>query len=144
MFFQLKKQLSTFFAVALLTFCLLLLLTPQNILAQSGNLFTAPKQETCQSGTGINTAIGCIPALTDNPTDLYAFLLRWAIGIGGGISFLLIVLAGFQILTSQGNPDRLKAGQELLTSAIMGLILLVFSAFILRIIGVDILAIPGF
>jgi hypothetical protein len=92
-------------------------------------------------GNCIDTAIGCIPL---DETGLAGFILRWAIGIGGGIAFLFIVLAGFQILTSQGNPERLKAGQELLTSAIMGLILLIFSIFVLRVIGVDILAIPGF
>jgi hypothetical protein len=89
---------------------------------------------TCPDGKSINTAIGCIPI---NDTDA-------AIGVGGGIAFLLIVLAGFQIMTSAGNPDRLKAGQELMTSAIAGLILLIFSVFILRIIGVDILGLPGF
>jgi len=94
------------------------------------------------SDTEINTAIGCIPI---NDTDeLIGFILRWAIGVGGGIAFLLIVLAGFQIMTSSGNPDRLKAGQELMTSAIAGLILLIFSVFILKIIGVDILGLPGF
>ena len=71
-------------------------------------------------------------------------LLKWAIGVGGGIAFLLIVYSGFMIMTSSGNPERLKAGQELLTSAISGLILLVFSIFILNLIGVKILEIPGF
>lgn len=97
---------------------------------------------TCKNGQGINTAIGCIP-ITD--TNLFiGFILRWAIGIGGGIAFLLIVSAAFTIMTSQGNPERLKAGQELLTSAIAGLIMLIFSVFILRVIGVDILKLPGF
>ena len=85
------------------------------------------------------TAIGCIPVRNTN--EFIGFILRWAIGIGGGIAFLLIVFAGFQIMTSAGNPERLKAGQELLTSAIAGLILLIFSVFILRIIGVNILGI---
>ncbi len=88
------------------------------------------------------TAIGCIPI--QNSNELIGFILRWAIGIGGGIAFLLIILAGFQIMTSAGNPDRLKAGQELMTSAIAGLMLLIFSVFILKIIGVDILELPGF
>lgn len=96
---------------------------------------------TCQGGEGINTAIGCIPISDSNA--LIGFLLRWAIGVGGGIAFLLIVVAGFQIMTSTGNPERLKAGQELMTSAIAGLIMLIFSVFILRIIGIDILRLPG-
>lgn len=101
-----------------------------------------PTDPTCNDGQGINTAIGCIPITN---TNLFiGFILRWAIGIGGGIAFLLIVSAAFTIMTSQGNPERLKAGQELLTSAIAGLIMLIFSVFILRVIGVDILKLPGF
>lgn len=89
--------------------------------------------------TGIETAIGCIP-ITDT-TAFIGFILRWAIGVGGGIAFLLIVYSAFMIMTSSGNPERLKAGQELLTSAIAGLIMLIFSVFILRVIGVNILGI---
>jgi len=95
-------------------------------------------------GTGINSAIGCIPVLTADKEDFLAFILKWAIGIGGGIAFLLIIYAGFIVMTSTGNPERLKAGQELLTSAISGLILLIFSVFILELIGVKILGLPGF
>ena len=90
---------------------------------------------------GINTAIGCIP-YTDQSL-LTAFFLRWGLGIGGGIAFILILVAGFQIMTSRGDPNRLKAGQELMTSAIAGLLLLIFSIFILKLIGVDILGISG-
>ena len=43
------------------------------------------------------------------------------------------------IMTSQGDPPRLKAGQEVLTSAISGIIMLIFSVFILNFIGFDIL-----
>lgn len=96
----------------------------------------------CDGGTHIRTAIGCIPI--NNQNALIGFILRWAIGIGGGIAFLLILVAGFQIITSTGDPKKLQAGQELLTSAIGGLILLITSIFILRVIGVDILNIQGF
>ena len=93
--------------------------------------------------TGINTAIGCIHVL-GTPEAFLADILKWAVGIGGGIAFLLVLYASFMIMTSTGNPDRLKAGQELLTSAISGLILLIFSIFILRFIGVDILGLCKF
>lgn len=95
------------------------------------------------TGTKLKTAIGCIPVL-DTKEAFLSFVLKWAVGIGGGIAFLLIIYAGFMIMTSAGNPERLKAGQELLTSAISGLILLIFSVVILKIIGVDILKLCKF
>jgi hypothetical protein len=102
-------------------------------------------QDTIEGSCGdgyIDTAIGCVP--WQNQSALIAFFLRWAIGIGGGIAFLLILYAGFMGMTSAGNPERIKAAQELLISAISGLLLLIFSIFILRFIGVDLLRIPGF
>ena len=88
-------------------------------------------------GDSIETAIGCIPV--GNTNSFMGWILGWAVGVGGGIAFLLIVYASFMVMTSQGDPARLKAGQELLTSAISGLIMLIFSVFILKFIGVDIL-----
>lgn len=93
-------------------------------------------------GNGIKTAIGCIPVLGDSSgKEFMTFVLRWAVGVGGGIAFLLILYAGFMTMTSAGNPERLKAGQELLTSAISGLILLILSVFVLNFIGINILGI---
>jgi hypothetical protein len=109
-------------------------MNPNGLPDQVGEIF-------CNGEKGINTAIGCIPI---DENGLLSFLLKWAIGVGGGIAFLLIVYAGFMIMSSSGNPERLKAGQELLTSAIAGIIMLIFSVFILNVIGVKILNIPGF
>ena len=47
-------------------------------------------------------------------------------------------------MTSQGNPEAVKAATEQLTSAIIGLLFIILSFVILEIIGVDILKIPGF
>jgi hypothetical protein len=66
------------------------------------------------------------------------------VGIGGGIAFLLIIYGGFLVMTSTGDPKRLQAGQELLTSAIGGLILLILSMFILNVIGINVLGLDKF
>ena len=94
------------------------------------------------TNNAINTAIGCIQA--DDAGGFAQYLLRIGIGMGGGIAFLLIIFGGFQILTSAGNPERLNEGKELVSSAIAGLLMVIFSIFLLKIIGVDILGIPGF
>lgn len=91
----------------------------------------------------IDTAIGCINVL-GGPEAFVGDLLKWGIGVGGGIAFLLIVYASFMIMTSSGNPERLKAGQELMTSAISGVVLLVLSVFVLNLIGVEVLKLDQF
>ncbi len=88
------------------------------------------------------TAIGCIT--TSDPQAFIAWLLGAAIGIAGGIAFLLMLWGGFQIITSTGDPEKLNRGKEILTSAIIGLVVIVFSVFLLKLIGVDILQLPGF
>jgi len=90
---------------------------------------------------GIKTALGCIPY---EPVSLIGWVLRWAIGVGGGIAFLLMAFASYQLMTSAGNPERLKAGQEMFVSAGAGLLFIIFSVFLLQLIGADILQIPGF
>src|SRR5258706_3156999 len=95
----------------------------------------------CDSGS-INTAIGWVGF--QNTDNFVGTIFKWAVGIGGGISFLLIIFAGFLIMTSAANPERLKEGKELMTSAISGIILLILSIFVLRVIVVDILKLPGF
>lgn len=89
----------------------------------------------------LDTAIGCFPA--SDTTQMLTFILRWALGLAGGITFLLIVVSAFLIMSSGGNPEKVKAGRELLTASIAGLILVIFSVFILDLLGIRILKIPG-
>lgn len=94
------------------------------------------------TGTKMWTALGCIPT---DPTGFVKTFLRIAISVGGGIAFLMIIYGGFLCMTSAGNPEKAQNCREIITSAIAGLLLIIFSAIILRIIGVDILGgLPGF
>ena len=99
-----------------------------------------PLDPSCGSG-GIDTAIGCIPVRNTN--DFIGFMIRLSIGMGGGIALVLIAVSGFMITTSGGDREKLQAGKELLTSALIGLGMIIFSVFILDLIGVRILRIPG-
>lgn len=93
----------------------------------------------CDDNVSLKTAIGCIPFTVIS--DTVKFFLRWAIGVGGGIALLFIIYASLQIITSSGNPDKLQEGRDMLTSTIVGILMTIFSIFLLRIIGVNILGI---
>lgn len=96
----------------------------------------------CLVTGGIWSSIGCMS--TDLKSFIEDVLLRVGIGIAGGTSLLCIIFAAFQMQTSGGNAEKLKKAQELLTNCITGLMVIIFSMLILKIIGVDILRIPGF
>ncbi len=103
---------------------------------------TQPGGETrCDAGKGIRTAIGC---LTVSGSKGVASILSWATGIAGGIAFVMILYAAFQITTAQGDPKRVKASQELITAALAGLFLVAFAVVVLNIIGVNVLGLQGF
>lgn len=99
----------------------------------------------CEGTKGIKTAIGCITADgIGGGNGIVSQLFKVGTGIAGGIAFLLILFGGFQIMTSTGNPEKLNEGKELVASAVTGLLMIIFSVFLLKFIGVDLLCIPGF
>lgn len=110
-----------------------------------------PEDKDCSSSGGtacgssdnpaISTAIGCIHT---SPAVFVKDLLTFVIGISGGLAFLMMLLGAFQMLTSAGNPETLNAGRERLTSAVIGLLFVIFAILLLQIIGAGILNIPGF
>ncbi len=84
----------------------------------------------------IKTGLGCLDV---TGTKTIEILLNWATGLGAGIAFILIIIAGLQVTTAAGDAKRVKAGQELLTSAIVGFILISLSVVLLNFIGVNVL-----
>jgi len=89
----------------------------------------------------INTAIG---EINTDPAKFVTFIYSVVLGLSGGIALILIIIAGYKYMASQGNPEAVKAATEGLTSAVIGLLFIIFAFVILQIIGVDILRIPGF
>lgn len=111
---------------------------------KDGNPCTGSSNTLCTpsiGGDGVRTALGCLPT---DPKNLVSQLLQYALGAAGGVALLLMGFGALQIITSQGNAEALKNGQGRFTSAIIGLLFIIFSVFLLQVIGVDILNLPGF
>ena len=94
----------------------------------------------CTDGVSINTAFGCVPVEMDK---FIAWLLPYLFGLGGGIAFLLMIVGFIQMTTSQGDPKAVQGAKETITSAIVGLLICIFAIFLLRLVTVNILQIPG-
>lgn len=87
----------------------------------------------------VQTGLGPIP---DNPKGLADGVFKIALGAAGGIAFLLIIYGGFKLAFSQGDPKAIQDARDVITSAIVGLVLVVLSVFLLNLIGIDILGLP--
>lgn len=95
----------------------------------------------CNGDQGVTTALGCIPIGSGNFTT---WILQYLFGIAGGIAFLLMVYGFILVATSGGDEKKVAGAKETITSAIVGLLVCIFSVFILRLVAVNILNIPGF
>ena len=92
------------------------------------------------SNPSINTALGCVPIQMGS---FITWLLPYLFGIAGGISFLLMVYGFILMSASNGDPKAVQGAQETITSAITGLLVSIFALFLLRLITINILHIPG-
>lgn len=87
------------------------------------------------------TVFGCI---STSPGGFVQTFLGFAIAISGGAAFLSLLYGAGLILISSGNPQNINRGKEIILYSVLGLVLVLFSVFLLRVIGVDILQLPGF
>lgn len=90
-----------------------------------------PNCQSCLSSGGISTALGCI---SFNPSGFAINLYQIIFGIAGGAGFLLILYGTFLCITSQGNPQKAQACRETITSAIVGILMIIFSILIVNVI----------
>jgi len=96
----------------------------------------------CNNNKGVTTSIGCIPISDIN--SFAAWMLSKLIYVATGIAFILMVYGAFQITTAGGDAKKVQAGSELISSTIAGILFIILSLLILKIVGIDILKIPGF
>lgn len=89
----------------------------------------------------------CVTAFGTISTEPSAFIksvLILILSLSGGILVLFLIINGYRLMTSQGDPDKIKEARESIISAIAGLLMIIFSIALLQLITVDILGIPGF
>jgi hypothetical protein len=96
---------------------------------------------TCADGKSIDTALGCMKV---DPSGFTSQLLGFLAGIAGAISLVIMLIATIQIMSGGDNAESVKKGKELFTGAITGLLFIIFSVTLLKIIAGDIINLPGF
>ncbi len=81
-------------------------------------------------GTGIFN-VGSGNALGDFASNIISI----ALPLAGLATVVLIIVAGYKMISSQGNPDKLKDAREMITNAIIGLVFILLSVSILGLVS---------
>ncbi|GAB4026357.1 MAG: hypothetical protein Fur0011_1770 [Candidatus Microgenomates bacterium] len=95
---------------------------------------------TCGEGS-LATALGCLPYAYQ---PFVTALLRFLVGISGGIALAVMLTGVFRLMTSAGDAKATQSGRDLFSAGVAGLLLVIFSVTLLRLIAADILKLPGF
>lgn len=71
----------------------------------------------------------------DSITKIVNLLLPVMMIVGGFITLSMLLLGAYRYLTSDGNPEKISKAQSVMLYAVIGLILIVSSFIITKIIG---------
>lgn len=88
----------------------------------------------------VYTDFGCVP---NDPIGFVEKFYGIGLSVIGMVAVLFLIIGGYQILTSQGNPEKLQKGREYILYSILGVLLAVFGFVFVQIVT-GVLQIPGF
>src|SRR3989344_731984 len=78
------------------------------------------------------TGIGCIGSTPEKASQA---VLNIIFSIVGGLAFLALMYGGFVVATSQAEAERLNYGKRIIRGAIIGVVVTLLSAFIVKFIA---------
>ena len=130
----------------LLTITLVVLFSSPTLADTAGNPppgggGSATSKEPCPNNK-CDTAIGVVDV--SSPVVVVTKIFSIALSLGGFAALIIIIFSGYKLLVSRANKEIVQGARETLTSAIVGLLFIVFSLVILSVIAGDIIKIPGF
>jgi hypothetical protein len=79
-------------------------------------------------------AQGPAPATLDQLEGIFTNIVQIIITIAGFALFIMLIVGGFRFLTSGGDTKAVAAARNTLTFAILGLVLIIASILILKLI----------
>jgi len=68
--------------------------------------------------------------------DIINMLLPYVFVISGLVLLFMLILGGIQLMTSAGNPDKIKAGSGRITHALIGFLIVFIAYFVSQLVEV--------
>lgn len=82
-----------------------------------------------------STALPGFNYSSSTPSQIISDLIPYVFGAAGIVLLLMLLVAGYQILFSRGDPKAMQIAQSRITTSIIGLVILFMSFWIVRILG---------
>ena len=109
---------------------------------KNGDKNTIESFDTVGECSTISTAIGDVNV--KSPVGFITRLFSIVLSLAGLGAMILIIFSGYRLLISRGDKEKIQGARETITSAIVGLLFIIFALVILSVIGSSVLKIPGF
>lgn len=128
-----------------LFFCFSIFTTPVFAQTESWENIQSSLGAKCYEETSTGTKVATLQGFA----CIFANVLRLIIPLSGLVAFVVLIVGGFQFLTSAGDPKKLQQATSVITAAIIGIIVVlgIWLIFILlgKITGLDLLqfTLPG-
>ncbi|HJY98422.1 MAG TPA: hypothetical protein VJ227_01770 [Patescibacteria group bacterium] len=81
-----------------------------------------------QQGAGIDLSF-------DTPGELVGNMLPYVFGLAGITLLIYLILGGFQLMTSRGDPKAIQAAQGKITNAVIGFVIIIIAYFLVNLLG---------
>ncbi len=87
------------------------------------------RADACTDSGGVTVSVAingsnCVGGNGINPIYFYARgIIKFMSGLFGIMAVLMIIVAGFQLMTSQGNPDSIKKAKSRIANVVISIIL---------------------
>lgn len=76
-----------------------------------------------------------MPAKISDLGTIFSSVVGYALGFAGVVLFILLIVGGFKYITSGGDPKAIESAKGTLTSAFMGLVIILVSYLIMVLIS---------
>ena len=74
------------------------------------------------------------PINVDTPKELAKNIVNWLLRLVSVIALIVLIIGGFRYLTSGGNEKAMESAKNIITWAVVGLIIILCSAIIINVI----------
>ncbi len=106
-----------------------------NIIEIINNMFVQ-KAYASSLGETLNSSISNLQnGNVTSKEELVSLIAKIAIPLSVICVVLLVIYGGYMLMTSQGNPDKLQEGKQVITNAIIGFVVILLCTGILLLIS---------